>query len=298
MKALNRLTRPFFAAALTSIVLTPGCASQETVEEREPAQTPGAVETRDTAQAQDDIEVRTYMWAVHDYDRPLPPRVDAGPGPSEPAPIPSDAIVLFDGTDPDADLSAWHSAKLPWPVKDGYFECPAENGNWLATNEKFGDIQLHAEWFVPEAESGDQGQKRGNSGIYIMGRYEVQVLESVGSDTYADGMAAAVYGQNPPLVNPGRGIGQWQTYDVIFRAPRFTNDGELERPAEMTVFHNGVLVQDRWVLEGPTKHKKRTSYSAHPPELPIGLQGKGNPVRYRNFWVRPLGERPVSPAEQ
>ncbi|MEM9790829.1 MAG: DUF1080 domain-containing protein [Planctomycetota bacterium] len=239
-----------------------------------------------------------HAWEVHDPSRPLPPRVDAGPGPSEPAPIPSDAIVLFDGTDPDADLSAWSSAKDPWPVHDGYFECPPEGGNWLATDEKFDDIQLHAEWYVPQSEASDRSQGRGNSGIYLMGKYEVQVLETQENETYADGMAAAVYGQNPPLVNPGRGIGQWQTYDVIFRAPRFTDDGELERPAEMTVFHNGVLVQDRWVLEGPTRHKQRTSYAAHAPELPIGLQGKGNPVRFRNIWVRRLGERPVSPVEQ
>ncbi|MEO0966682.1 MAG: DUF1080 domain-containing protein, partial [Planctomycetota bacterium] len=119
-----------------------------------------------------------HAWEVHDPSRPLPPRVDAGPGPSEPAPIPSDAIVLFDGTDADADLSAWSSAKDPWPVHDGYFECPPEGGNWLATDEKFGDIQLHAEWYVPQSEASDRSQGRGNSGIYLMGKYEVQVLET------------------------------------------------------------------------------------------------------------------------
>lgn len=225
-------------------------------------------------------------WEVHDLTRPLPPRVEGASCVTTPAP--SDAIVLFDGT----SLDAWRTGDgdAAWPIEAGE---AVVGGGSITTRESFGDVQLHVEWMAPESEAGDEGQARGNSGIFFMERYEVQVLESVGSTTYADGMAASLYGQHPPLVNPGLGIGRWQSYDIIFRAPRFDGD-ELVRPATVTVLHNGVLVQDNTPLQGPTRHKQRTSYSAHAPTGSISIQDHGDPMRFRNIWVRPLGDVEVA----
>ncbi|MEM9420858.1 MAG: DUF1080 domain-containing protein [Planctomycetota bacterium] len=231
----------------------------------------------------------THPWAVHDPNRPAPKVVDPGPELKAPAPIPSDAIVLFDGTDPKADLSAFESLGVPWPIHDGYFSVP-KGGKWLRTKEKFGDIQLHVEWRVPDRK----GKIKGNSGIKIMEKYEVQVFEG---EVYADGDAGAIYGQNPPLVDPSRGTDAWQTFDVVFRAPRFDENGELTRAGTMTVFFNGVLVQDNWALEGTTKWMVRPYYESHPEKVSIGIQDHSDPVQYRSIWVRHLEERPVSPAE-
>ena len=223
-------------------------------------------------------------WAIHDMNRPLPPVVNPGPA-GPPVPAPSDAVVLFDGK----DLSLWENAKggpAGWKVENGYMEVVAKTGS-IRTKKGFGNCQLHIEWAAPALVSGE-GQERGNSGVFLMDTYEVQVLDSFNNRTYADGQAAAIYGQYPPLVNASRGPGEWQTYDIIFHGPRFDADGKLVEPARMTVFHNGVLVHDNVELTGPTAHKARPPYRAHADKLPLSLQDHGNPVRYRNIWLRAL----------
>ncbi|MEW5981869.1 MAG: DUF1080 domain-containing protein [Acidobacteriota bacterium] len=221
-------------------------------------------------------------WAIHDASRPMPQVVDPGPA-GPPAPVPADAIVLFDGK----DLSGWTNSKgepARWLVRDGYMEVVKGTGS-IRTTQAFGDCQLHVEWASPAAAVGS-GQDRGNSGVFLMNMYEVQVLDSYESTTYADGMAAAIYGQFPPLVNASRRPGEWQTYDIVFRAPRFAADGSLVAPARMTVFHNGVLVHDNQELTGPTAHKARPPYAPHAERLPVSLQDHSHPVRFRNIWIR------------
>ncbi len=223
-------------------------------------------------------------WAIHDMNRPLPALVDPGPA-GPPAAAPADAIVLFDGK----DLSQWEDGKggpAGWKVEKGYAEVAAKTG-LIRTKQEFGDCQLHIEWAAPVEVKGE-GQERGNSGVFLMDMYEVQVLDSYNNETYADGQAAAVYGQYPPLVNACRKPGEWQSYDIIFRRPRFDGEGKLLQPARMTVLHNGILVHDGVELTGPTGHKVRPPYKPHPNRLPISLQDHGNPVRYRNIWIREL----------
>jgi len=224
-------------------------------------------------------------WNVHDMKRPQP--VIVAPG-SENSSPPSDALVLFDGT----DLSNWQrdNGKEPkWKVENGHMEVTEGKGS-LRTKRVFGDCQLHVEWATPSRAEG-KGQSRGNSGIYLMSKYEVQVLDSYANVTYPDGQAASIYGQSPPLVNASRGPGQWQSYDVIFRRPIFDDDKELIRPATFTVLQNGVLVQDHWVVLGPSQHEKQASYVWHEDKLPIFLQNHGDPVRYRKIWIRELPEK-------
>jgi hypothetical protein len=165
-------------------------------------------------------------------------------------------------------------------------EVVAKTGS-IQTKKGFGDCQLHVEWAAPSAVKGES-QERGNSGVFLMNTYEVQVLDCYENKTYADGMTAAVYGQYPPLVNACRKPGEWQTYDIIFHRPLFGKDGKLAQPARMTVFHNGILVHDDVVLSGPTAHKARPPYKVHDDKLPLSLQDHGNPVRYRNIWIREL----------
>ena len=190
---------------------------------------------------------------------------------------PSDAIVLFNGK----DLSAWEGGEN-WKIEHGV--AIVNEGN-LHTKQAFGDCQLHVEWSAPLPAKGT-GQGRGNSGIYMMGMYEVQVLDSFENKTYFEGQAGAIYKQTPPMVNAIRPPGQWNVYDIIFTAPRFDEDGSLKSPAYMTILHNGVLVQNHFELVGPTQWHEPTRYSYHPSKLPIMLQDHGNPVRYRNIWVR------------
>jgi hypothetical protein len=202
---------------------------------------------------------------------------------------PSDAIVLFNGK----DLSQWAQpgrgadrGKLvdpKWPVRDGYFEVAPDTGE-LRTREAFGDIQLHVEWSEPPNVTGTS-QGRGNSGVLLMGLYEIQVLDAYNNPTYADGQAAAIYGQWPPLVNAARKPGEWQTYDIVFEAPRF-EDGKLVKPAYQTVFWNGVAVHIHKELMGPMVYRQVAKYTPQPAELPLSLQDHHNPVRYRNIWVR------------
>jgi hypothetical protein len=230
----------------------------------------------------------TRTWKAHDPARPKPAIVAPGATPGAP---PSDAVVLFDGT----SLSAWSAADgspAQWKLADGAMET-APGAGAIATRRAFGDAQLHLEFATPATVSGS-GQGRGNSGVIFMGLYEVQVLDSYGNETYADGQAAAIYGQYPPMVNASRGPGEWQSYDVVFRRPRFSATGTLVSPARMTVFHNGVLVQDNMELWGPTRWLEHGPYERHADSLPLVLQDHANPVRYRNVWVRPLPPREVS----
>ena len=226
-------------------------------------------------------------WELHDMNRPRPTKITPGSTGlgDEPAGAPSDAIVLFDGT----DLSQWRSIEgdpAEWKVENGYFEVDPGAGN-IQTEQGFGDCQLHIEWAAPDPPKGE-GQDRGNSGAFLMGFYEVQVLDSYENVTYADGQATAVYGQYPPLVNASRPPGQWQTYDIVFHAPRFGASGRLLLPARVTVLHNGVLAQDNVEIKGPTRNKARLPYQAHADKLPMMLQDHNHPVRYRNIWVRKL----------
>jgi hypothetical protein len=227
-------------------------------------------------------------WGIHDLNRPQPKVIQPGTASTAAQPPPSDAIVLFDGK----DLSRWRADKgggpAGWKVENGYMEVVKGAGG-IHTDQGFGDVQLHVEWRTATPGHGE-GQERSNSGVFLMGMYEVQVLDSHGNKTYPDGQASALYGQYPPLVNASRPAGEWQTYDIVFRAPRFAADGSLVRPARATVFHNGVLTQDNQELTGPTAHKARPPYKAHEGKLPIGLQDHGDPVRFRNIWVRELSE--------
>jgi hypothetical protein len=220
-------------------------------------------------------------WRVHDADRPQPPVVTPGAKPGEP---PSDAIVLFDGK----DLSAWQQSERgqlvtpKWKVQDGYFEC-TRTGD-LVTKEKFGNAQYHVEWAAPDPPRG-KDQDRGNSGFIIMGRYEIQILDSYKSLTYADGMAGAMYGQWPPLANAVRPPGEFNVYDIFFEAPVFEG-GKAVKPAYATVMLNGVLLHHHSAFTGPVAHRAVRQYEAHGPEEPLTLQDHHHPVRFRNVWVR------------
>jgi len=221
-------------------------------------------------------------WRIHDPDRPQPPVVT--PGETVSIPPPSDAIVLFGGK----DLSAWVTrgreggeSPAAWAVRDGYFE---SSGGVVSTRESFSDVQLHLEFAMPvNAQGSSQG--RGNGGIIFMGRYEIQLLDSYNNRTYADGMAASIYGEWPPLVNAARKPGEWQSLDIVFEAPRFA--GRLS-PGYFTVFWNGSLVHNRTELRGATSPIMTPhEYTPHDAELPLQIQGRA-PIRYRNFWIRRL----------
>ena len=224
-------------------------------------------------------------YRVHDKERPQPPVVAPGTASTqkEPGTAPADAVILFDGT----DLSKWTGKgdKANWKVENGYMEVVPGAGG-ITTREHFGDCQLHVEWAAPARVKGT-GQGNGNSGVFPMGRYEIQILDSYQSITYADGLAGGIYGQFPPLVNACRKPGEWQTYDIVWRAPRF--DGEkLQEPARLTLFHNGVLVHHDQELVGPTTHRNVLPYKAHAEVGPLALQDHGHLVRFRNIWCRPV----------
>jgi len=275
-------TRAFALGICGLLLLAAGCGSE--------ASNPryGPSEMTQHHSKENTMDSRKFRWAVHDMDRPQPKVITPGEASTEdisgqPS---SDAIVLFDGT----DLSQWVSTKgspAEWKVENGYMEVVKKTGS-IQTKRGFGSCQLHIEWAMPSKVKGS-GQGRGNSGVYLMNKYEVQILDSYNNKTYPDGQAASVYGQNPPMVNACRPPGRWQSYDIIFHRPIFKGE-KLVRPATVTVLHNGVLVQDRWIIEGTAVHAARAKYTPHKDRLPLLLQNHGNPVRYRNVWVRELPE--------
>lgn len=222
-------------------------------------------------------------WHIHDAKRPQPRVVSTAPAPS-PVPPPSDAKLLLG---PGADLAAWQMADgkpVTWPIKDGVLQ---SSKGMIQTKEEFSDVQLHVEFATPSEVKGNS-QGRGNSGVFLAGVFEIQVLDSFKNQTYPDGQASAMYGQFPPLVNASRPPGQWQTYDIVFTAPRFNASGALDKPAVVTVLHNGVLVHNATPFWGPTSHKVIGKYDPKNAKGPIRLQDHGNPVSFRNIWIRPL----------
>ena len=220
-------------------------------------------------------------WRVHDISRPHPRVVTPGAG-NEP---PSDAVVLFDATNLD-EWRASDGSEAKWKIEGDHMEV-TKTGD-IHTVEQFGDCQLHLEWASPSVVEGDS-QGRGNSGVFLMGLYEIQVLDGYDNPTYADGLTGAIYGQYPPFVNACRAPGEWQSYDVIFEAPRWQG-GKLSTPAFMTIIHNGVLLHHRQEIQGPTGHGNLASYDPpHDAEGPLSLQDHGGDlVRYRNIWMRRL----------
>lgn len=233
-------------------------------------------------------------WRQHSVQRPKPKVVEPGES-SVGVVAPKDAVVLFDG----GNLDAWTSRDgkpAPWNLVDGAIEAAPGKGA-IRTKQSFGDIQLHIEWASPNPPKG-KGQGRGNSGIFLMGGFEVQVLDSFESETYADGMAGALYGQYPPLYNASKPPGEWQSYDIAFRTPRFDDQGELLEPARVTVFHNGALIQNNEVLVGRTSWIEAMPFEKGVERGPIELQDHRHPTRYRNIWLRELPERPAPTEEQ
>jgi|GEM_PF-239968 len=227
-------------------------------------------------------------WHVHDGDRPQPRIVTPVASFSHQAPAPSDAIVLFDGK----DLSKWElggGKDAPWKIENGYMEVVPKSGS-IRTKGKFADFQLHLEFATPAKVEGSS-QGRGNSGILMNGIYEVQVLDSYDNKTYPDGQAGALYGQSPPLVNASKKPGEWQTYDIIFESPRWDESGKLVKKANVTVIHNGVVLHHKREYLGNTPHRAVGTYNKpHPPEMYIELQDHNNPMRFRNIWLRSIGE--------
>jgi hypothetical protein len=228
-------------------------------------------------------------WGVqHDRNAPQPPVITPGEASTQeqPGKPPSDAIILFNGK----DLAGWESVKggpAQWKVGKGYFETVPKAGD-IKTTQAFGDCQLHVEYAEPNPPHGVD-QDRGNSGVYLMSLYEVQVLDSYQSKTYPDGQAASIYGQYAPLVNACRPPGQWQSYDIVFHGPRFDMAGKVVRPATFTVLHNGVLVQDHVTVLGLTDGEHQP-YRQTPTKLPLKLQDHNHPVRFRNIWIRELAD--------
>jgi hypothetical protein len=231
----------------------------------------------------------THPWAIHDMNRPQPPRVEPGKNGA----APSDAIVLFSGK--AEEIEKWQSDKLTgeptkWEVKDGVLQCVPGSG-YIRSKEEFADCQLHIEWSAPSKVEGNS-QGRGNSGVFLMGQVEVQVLDNHNNPTYPDGFASSIYGINPPMANALNAPGEWQSYDIIFRRPLFKDGQEID-PGYITVFVNGVCTQDHTRLEGGGGHMRRSSPRPFPEKGPLKLQDHGNPVRYRNIWYRSLPKRAI-----
>ena len=246
-----------------------------------------------------DVPDAKHAWAVHDRNRPNPTKVE--PAPYVKTGAPADAVVLFDGTKESFERN-WCDAKgevSQWKLgTDGDFYCVPgwKNGGSILTRGRFGDCQLHVEW-RHDADITGKDQMRGNSGVFIMSNYEIQVLDSYGTNpadmqnpNYADGQAGAVYAENPPAVNPSRKPGEWQTYDIVFHQPVWEGNN-LVHPGSMTVFFNGVLVQDHWEMEGLTTHAKRRPLAPHAKKLPISFQDHGCVVHFRNIWIREIPSR-------
>jgi hypothetical protein len=222
-------------------------------------------------------------WHVHDSARPAPVVVTPG---ATAGGAPSDAVILFDGR----SLDAWKAEGVAWRVADGALTVPPRKdgkASNLVTRQSFGDVQLHLEFRSPNPPT-RSSQNRGNSGIYFMGRYEVQVLDGYQNPTYADGTVGAVYGWKPPLVNAARKPGEWQSYDIVFERPHFNADGSLDRPAYVTVLLNGVVVQNHQPMLGTVNWRHVSTYKAHGDAEPLYLQDHDSPVSFRNIWIRPL----------
>lgn len=219
------------------------------------------------------------IYKVHDSSRPQPRIVTPA---DKCCGAPSDAVWLFDGTGLDGWLSCKGDGPAGWKVEAGYMEVVPGSGG-IYSKQAFGSCQLHLELATPEIVKGES-QGRGNSGVFLMRKYEIQVLDCYDNPTYADGTICAIYGQYPPLVNACRKPGEWQTYDIIWEAPDF----DKAKPARVTVLLNGVLVHHAKEVQGPTLHKRTTSYQPHPAEMPLELQDHGDLVRFRNIWYRPL----------
>ena len=278
------LQKLLLAAGLSTTLAVMSCSEQSS-ESAEP--TPKNTITAEQIGFTDTPFLPDANWRVHDANRPHPTVV--APGGAQYAP-PSDAIILFDGS----DLSEWTGKEgraANWLIEDGAMVIPARADRAdradIVSARAFGDVQLHLEWRAP-LQLDKKSQGRGNSGIFFMERYEVQILDSYENITYADGQASALYGWKPPLVNAARAPGEWQSYDIIFEAPEFAEDGALLEPAFVTVFHNGVLTQHRQAFLGATTYRAVAEYSAHEPVGRLLLQDHSNPVAFRNIWVREL----------
>jgi hypothetical protein len=228
------------------------------------------------------------MWLVHDANRPKPVTVTPGSTPGAP---PSDAIALFDGTDASQWETTNRDKKKMWDVRDGFLE--VNNTRSIRTKQAFGDCQLHIEYRAPTPPQ-KHSQARGNSGLIFMEQYEIQVVDNYENPTYSDGYIGAVYGQHPPLVNPSRKPGEWQTYDIVFRAPRFGDDGKIAEPARFTVMLNGVFVQNWAEVYGRVTYRGLAEYGKHDPRGKLVLQDHGDNqrVRFRNIWIRDLDLSP------
>jgi hypothetical protein len=266
----KQLIRPSIACIAAAILCSSVAFAQEVVESKDGK---GVIGYKDTP---------ILPWCgfhKHDPDRPLPPEVRPGEFSTQRqvGSPPSDAIVLFDGK----DMSKWQPNK--WKVADGTLECTEGD---IKTLESFGDCQLHIEWAAPNPPRGPK-TSRGNSGVFFMDLYEIQIADSYTEKVYPDGSAAAVYGETPPLVNATRPPGEWQVYDIIFTAPQF-KDGKVAKPATVTMFHNNLLVHFNTEIHGPCEWRSIRPYAPHPEKLPLRLQAHGNPVRFRNIWIRPL----------
>lgn len=267
---------------LLTVAAAPACAWQENLGYTDTPLIPGTT------------------WHVHDGTRPQPPVVQPGAAFSHLAPAPADAKVLFDGK----DLNQWQApdgSAPKWTVQDGYMQV-LPRGGLIRTKEKFADFQLHLEFATPANVQGSS-QGRGNSGLMINGMYEVQILDSYENKTYPDGQAGALYGQSPPLVNASKKPGEWQTYDVIFESPLWDAEKKLTKKANVTVIHNGVLLHHKKEYFGATDgiggvaHKSLGEYKmVHAPEVHLELQDHNNPIRFRNIWIRSIGEYDKRPA--
>ncbi len=228
---------------------------------------------------------QTTKWGVQDIERPQPQVVT--PGATDNA-APSDAIVLFDGT----NLSEWKSCndggEAKWKLKDGYMEIVPGTGD-IHTRQLFGSCQVHIEWSIIDEDLNEEGNDFGNSGVFLMERYELQILDSYEKATYPDAQAGAIYGQSPPQVNVCKKPGQWQSYDIIFHAPIFSGE-KVIKTATITVFHNGVLIQDNWEIWGATYLTPPVPYVVHDAKMPLRLQEHHHAMRYRNIWIRSLDD--------
>lgn len=269
MKGTIMTRTVLLCVAACGFAVLAGCATQQATEKGEVRQY---------------VETDTGRWLIHDVNRPEPPIV-------KPGKVPDDAIKLFGGSDPN--LSEWTDTKgnpSKWIVWDDYMES-VKGAGYIRTKREFGSCQLHVEFATPSTVKGSS-QGRGNSGVFLMGTYEIQVLDSYNNHTYPDGQCAALYGRNVPLVNASAKPGEWQSYDIIFHRPIFKGD-KVVRKATFTVLHNGVLVHDHVVLQGGTGWRGKhaiSDYEPHPDKGPISLQDHGNPVRYRNIWIRELAD--------